>query len=124
MTNEEALQILTSNYISDRSFEAREVIKKAINRLTELEDKIEKGRLMELPCKVGDTVYLSYISSQRHPFTYIVSRITAYIDKDETKVYAYDQYDRGGKLGAILFTTLKEAEAKLKELGENTDERL
>ena len=28
-----------------------------INRLAELEDKIENGTLIELPCKVGDTVY-------------------------------------------------------------------
>ena len=27
------------------------------NRLAELEDKIEQGTLIELPCKVGDTVY-------------------------------------------------------------------
>ena len=28
-----------------------------LNRLAELEDKIEQGTLIELPCKVGDTVY-------------------------------------------------------------------
>lgn len=28
-----------------------------IKRLAELEDKLESGRLVELPCKVGDTVY-------------------------------------------------------------------
>jgi hypothetical protein len=27
------------------------------NRLAELEDKIENGTLVELPCKVGDTLY-------------------------------------------------------------------
>lgn len=30
---------------------------KFIIRLAELEDKIENGTLIELPCKVGDTVY-------------------------------------------------------------------
>ena len=30
------------------------------NRLAELEDKIENGTLIELPCKVGDTVYEIY----------------------------------------------------------------
>lgn len=29
----------------------------AIHRLAELEDKIEQGTLIELPCKVGDTMY-------------------------------------------------------------------
>ena len=32
----------------------------AIERLAELEDKIENGTLIELPCKVGDTVYHLY----------------------------------------------------------------
>lgn len=27
------------------------------DRLAELEDKIESGKMIELPCKVGDTVY-------------------------------------------------------------------
>lgn len=31
--------------------------KMAIERLAELEDKIEDGTLVELPCKVGDKVY-------------------------------------------------------------------
>ena len=30
---------------------------KALNRLAELEDKIENGTLAELPCKVGDVMY-------------------------------------------------------------------
>ena len=30
---------------------------KVVNRLAKLEDKIERGRLVELPCNVGDTVY-------------------------------------------------------------------
>lgn len=34
-----------------------EQTEKVINRLAELEDKIEQGTLVELPCKVGDTVY-------------------------------------------------------------------
>ena len=29
-----------------------------LNRLAELEDKIELGTLIELPCKVGDKVYI------------------------------------------------------------------
>ena len=32
----------------------------AIDRLAELEDKIEHGTLIELPCKVGDTAYKVY----------------------------------------------------------------
>lgn len=32
-------------------------IPRIIHRLAELEDKIENGTLVELPCKVGDTIY-------------------------------------------------------------------
>lgn len=32
----------------------------SINRLAELEDKIENGTLVELPCKVGTTIYHLY----------------------------------------------------------------
>ena len=36
----------------------------ALTRLGELEDKIENGTLIELPCKVGDTIYtIEFISS-------------------------------------------------------------
>lgn len=37
---------------------AERTVQEAVNRLAELEDKIENGTLVELPCKVGDTVYV------------------------------------------------------------------
>lgn len=37
-----------------------EEIDEIYNRLAELEDKIENGTLVELQCKVGDTVYIIY----------------------------------------------------------------
>ena len=37
-------------------------------RLAELENKIEQGTLIELPCKVGDTVYAVY-DNKVHPVT-------------------------------------------------------
>lgn len=43
-----------------------------INRLAELEDKIESGTLIELPCKVGDMIYNKnikfYLNSKEIPF--------------------------------------------------------
>ena len=41
-------------------------IPQMIRRLAELEDKIENGILMELPCKVGDVVY-EVIKNHRPP---------------------------------------------------------
>lgn len=37
--------------------EAYDVLKNAISKLAEYEDLEEHGRLIKLPCKVGDTVY-------------------------------------------------------------------
>ena len=36
----------------------KELTKKALSRLADLEDKIENGTLVELPCKVGDNVFV------------------------------------------------------------------
>jgi hypothetical protein len=44
--------------VKETSFNDRKSIFNAIERLAELEDKIEQGKLKELPCKVGDTVYV------------------------------------------------------------------
>lgn len=116
-------------------------------RLKEYEDYEEQGRLVKLPCKVGDTVYL--------------------IDRDENnkfKIYegkwkrvplvqtsknglfnlrgeiSYDKYDcfyddgktmkhgmyvgqEHTKIGEVVFLTKSEAEAKLKELRGGENER-
>lgn len=40
---------------------------KALNRLAELEDKIENGTLVEPPCKVGDTIY-EVFKNHKPPF--------------------------------------------------------
>lgn len=36
-----------------------EIKEQAHTRLCDLEDKIENGTLIELPCKVGDTIYFA-----------------------------------------------------------------
>lgn len=48
-----------------------------LNRLAELEDKIEQGTLIELPCKVGDTVYV----------------IATCSDVDMYRIYEENRYD-------------------------------
>ena len=52
------------NYAS-RSFECQldegiELLDSALEKLIHYEDLEEQGKLLELPCKVGDTVYLIY----------------------------------------------------------------
>lgn len=38
-------------------YERSESVDEVIERLSELEDKIEQGTLIELPCKVGDSFF-------------------------------------------------------------------
>ena len=66
-----------------------------LNRLAKLEDKIENGTLVELPCKEGDIVY--FVNWHRHP-----PRIEAFkvnhleVNKNYIYVACYDfenEYD-------------------------------
>lgn len=85
--------------------------------LTKLEDKIEQGALIELPCKVGDTVYFeTYMGSVnvgicRHKV--VGFKIDALVKRDgaiiATKI-PITKFDKS------VFLSKEEAEAKLKEL--------
>lgn len=89
------------------------------NCLAELEDKIENRTIIELPCKVGDTVYyetfINGISQGIKPHKVIgfaLEAITQDIDGFGcTPVPIRD-------FGKDVFLTHKEAEARLKELQE------
>ena len=90
---------------------------RAYERLADLEDKIENGTLIELPCKVGDKIYVCY---------------GVCVDEWEVvsvQIYGYDILFRLGhkgtddynsqylmELGETWFLTKAEAEAKLREL--------
>ncbi len=75
-------------------------------RLYELEDKIENGILVELPCKVGDTVWSVDCG-------YSDDGILVYFVHDTP--FMLENYSHWGK---EFFLTEAEAEAKLKELQE------
>ena len=82
------------------------------NRLAELEDKIEQGTLIELPCKVGDTVYClckdKYVLiGEKTGWTYRIEKIKSILWTFSTWEY-----------GKTLFLTREEAEKRLKELQE------
>ena len=93
---------------------------KILHRLAELEDKIEQGTLIELPCKVGDTVY-RITQSYRDGIkvtTYTVKEII--IDK---KGVSYLTIALKGSQSITckvkvetVFLTREEAEKRLKEL--------
>lgn len=77
-----------------------------LQKLADYEDLEEQGRLIKLPCKVGDDVYYILGIPNETPCT---------IDKCTFELSDIN------KIGKTLFLTKEEAEAKLKELrgGEN-----
>ena len=94
-------------------------------RLHELEDKIEQGKMIELPCKVGDTVYvIFYTWNMDGDFTGSMEecKVNGFYIDEEYRIMVEDDvaYDYRA-LGVDVFLTREEAEKKLKELqGRNT----
>lgn len=102
-------------------------------KLKEYEDLEEQGRLLKLPCKVGDMLYYP-----KEPFDIVVpvrlnEIIISFVGIDTYSCQynccsfdgcgdAYEDYEFDDKdIGKTVFPTKSEAEAKLKELkgGEN-----
>lgn len=112
------------------------LIKRALKRLCELEDKIEAGTLVELPCKVGDKVYVipSYTNVKLNLVcekcgmsadmlnivtSPCIDHITFY--KGDYAIFnECEMLGRGESFGETWFLTYKEAEAELKEYIEKT----
>lgn len=101
-------------------------IKDALEKLAEYEDLEEQGRLIKLPCKVGDTVYGINIDRNIASALKIISvKIYSYaiyfnyqlIDGIYKNIVSFTDFD----IGKTVFLTKSEAEAKLKELRGNND---
>lgn len=88
-----------------------------LNRLAELEDKIEDGTLIELPCKVGDIVY--QFDNGGEIYELMILHINIYKGKPYYETDAIDFDNRA--IGESIFLTKAEAEARLKELQEQGD---
>ena len=88
-----------------------------INRLAELEDKIEAGTLVELPCKVGDTVYVVY-SVEIVEWEVVSIQIFENNTLFRLGHKNTDDYNSFwlGELGDYAFLTKAEAEKRLAEL--------
>lgn len=94
-------------------------LQKLIDKLAHYEDLEESGRLVELPCKAGDTVYFP---SERFP-----AEIGGIVINENGIHFQWIQYDRGYELtevwdygefhiddfGKTVFLTREEAEAAL-----------
>ena len=100
----------------------------AMEKLADYEDLEEQGRLIKLPCKVGDTVWDNYFG---RPCAYTITAFSfgeceEYICKPVTtkEVIFYYENSSGSitgsfaesAIGKSVFLNKSEAEAKLKEL--------
>lgn len=96
-------------------------------RLYELEDKIMNGTLVELPCKVGDTVWEIFYSKYEERIlelevTQIVMLETiSYRCKTKTRCLYNYGWVKNEDFGKTVFLTKVEAEARLKELQEEQE---
>ena len=82
----------------------------AVKRLGELEDKIENGTLIEIPCKVGDNA-VAIIDTLCYPnaICNVKLKDLAYIVEDENGDLTFQHITR-------IFGTEAEAEKRLKEI--------
>ena len=90
----------------------------ALVRLAELEDKINNGTLIELPCKVGDTVY-EVFKEHKPPFIQetTIEKIVITEKGFKLRLSRNSVYETAiSSLGRTIFLTESEAESELKEL--------
>ena len=98
----------------------RYFVGEAIDKLAEYENAEDEGRLVVLPCNVGDTVYLIDDIDCVFERESIVTEIE--IDKDGVTIMIQDEIpicSSGYNLsdfGEIVFLTREEAEKALKEI--------
>lgn len=87
-------------------------------KLVEIEDKIKKGLIVELPCKVGDTVYEVFknhkppIIQQTKIEKIIITEKGLRLKLERNSVYETSI----ASLGTTLFLTEEEAKKKLEAL--------
>ena len=93
-------------------------IKILLDRLAELEDEIEDGTLVKLPCKVGDTIY-EVFKNHKPPFIQHtkVEKIIITEKGLKLKLARNSVYGTAiSSLGKTLFLTETEALKKIEEL--------
>lgn len=107
--------------VTQKQGEPKIVSKRVYYRLRELEDKIENGTLVELPCKVGNTVYEVF---KYHIPPFIketkIEKIVITAKGLRLRLARNSVYETAvSSIGKTIFFTKAEAEKKLKELSKN-----
>ena len=102
-----------------------EITTSICEKLGKYEDLEEQGRLIKLPCKVGDTVYVptrDFISELRIVHISISKNNTFFHWMLNAGIYPNLDGFSVDKIGKTVFLTKSEAEAKLKELRGGEDD--
>ncbi len=107
-----------------------EIMTSVCEKLGEYEDLEEQGRLIKLPCKVGDIIYRVNAGAKEPVIKMRVLQVNyKQLHKDRTiiRIDAMDDNDMREScyflenIGKTVFLTKSEAEAKLKELRCNNE---
>lgn len=88
-------------------------------RLAELEDKIEQGKLIESPCKVGQKAWFVIAKSEYSEIRETTVKEVAIFENGEWIVYLHGtvrQISNNPEKCSYAYLDKAEAEAKLKEL--------
>ena len=112
-------------YCCKEDWENCQTISDVIDKLAYYEDLEEQGRLLKLPCKVGDTLYrVNKVAKEPVIMMRVLQLCIKQLHKDRTaiKIITINDDDMGENcyfledIGKTVFLTKAEAEAKLKEL--------
>lgn len=96
-------------------------INRILTKLGEYEDLEEQGRLIKLPCKVGDTVY--YINPNENTVNELVVYSFAIRPLQHFACDYMGARLNFNQFGKTVFLTKEEAEKKLKEMENKNDEK-
>lgn len=109
-----------------------EITTSICEKLGKYEDLEEQGRLIKLPCKVGDKIFLDFAGFGKDidKFTVKDFHLDCFEDGETILFCDYESNDKtlSGQIdvtefGKTVFLTKSEAEAKLKELRGGENER-
>lgn len=114
-----------SGFGSNEKCEVCGVNRKICEKLGEYEDLEEQGRLIKLPCKVGDTVYeISLVDQYRNPLIREMGVVDILLRDDDMYFTLRDLCDKDydnsiliTEFGRTVFLKKEEAEQRLKENG-------
>lgn len=118
-------------YCRKEDWENCETIADVIDKLADYEDLEEQGRLIKLPCKMGDKIFLDFAGFGKDidEFTVKDFHLDCFEDGEVILFCDYESDDKAltGQIdvtnfGKTVFLTKSEAEAKLKEFGGGENE--